>query len=35
MTGLYNLIDNPYYGEDSERGKAKYKYENLDWYVIF
>lgn len=35
MTDLFNLIDNPYYGEDSERGKAKYKYDNCDWYVIF
>ena len=29
----YYLIENPYYGEDSERGKAKYKDRKEDIYV--
>ena len=35
--GGSSLVINPHYGEDSERGKAKYKYDNHHWdiYVIF
>lgn len=31
----YYLMDNPYYGEDSERGRAKYKDRDSDIYVTF
>lgn len=33
-TNFYNLVENPYYGECSERGKAKYKYDTQDIYVL-